>query len=57
MKHGIDIGFLKGARMEDRYGLLTSTGKVMSVLSMDKLNVDCVAYYIGQAVKINVGKK
>jgi len=57
MKHGIDIGFLKGARMEDKYGLRTGTGKVMRVLSMDKLNVDCVAYYIGQAVKINVGKK
>ena len=57
MKHGIDIGFLKGARMEDKYGLRTGTGKVMRVLSMDKLDVDCVTYYIDQAVKINVGKK
>ena len=57
MKHGIDIGFLKGARMEDKYGLRTGTGKVMRVLSMDKLDVDCVTYYIDQAVKINGEKK
>jgi hypothetical protein len=53
MKHGIDIGFLKGVRMEDKYGLLSGTGKVMRVLSMDALDADCVKYYIDQAIKIN----
>ncbi len=53
MKHGIDIGFLKGVRMEDKYGLLSGTGKVMRVLSMDTLDTDCVKYYIDQAIKIN----
>ncbi len=57
MKHGIDIGFLKGARMEDKYGLLTGSGKVMRVLSMDILDVDCIKYYIDQAIKINAEKK
>lgn len=37
MKHGIDIGFLKGARMEDKYGFLTGTGKIMRVLPMATL--------------------
>jgi len=53
MKNGIDIGFLKGARMEDKHGLLSGTGKVMRVLSMDALDADCVKYYIDQAIKIN----
>lgn len=53
MKHGIDIGFLKGARMEDKYGLLTGTGKIMRVLSMSVLEVDRVKYYMDQAIKLN----
>jgi hypothetical protein len=53
MRHGIDIGFLKGVRLEDKYGLLTGTGKVMRVLSMQVLDVDHVKYYMGQAIKIN----
>ncbi len=55
-EHGIDIGFLKGARMKDEYGLLTGTGKVMRVLSLNALDVDCVEYYVDQAVKINATK-
>jgi len=57
MKHGIDIGFLKGARMEDKYGLLTGTGKVMRVISLDKLDTKRVKYYIDQAIYINTEKK
>lgn len=53
MKNGIDIGFLKGARMEDKHGLLSGTGKVMRVLSMNALDTDCVKYYVDQAIKIN----
>ena len=53
MKHGIDIGFLKGARMGDKYGLLTGTGKIMRVLSVSVLEVDRIKYYMDQAIKIN----
>jgi hypothetical protein len=53
MKHGIDIGFLKGARMEDKYGLLSGTGKVMKILSLSNIDADCINYYLNQALKIN----
>ncbi len=56
MKHGIDVGFLKGARMEDQYGLLTGSGKVMRVLPIRELNVTQVRYYIDQAIMINAKK-
>ncbi|MEQ1543944.1 hypothetical protein [Methyloglobulus sp.] len=56
MPHGIDIGFLKGTCMEDKYSLLTDTGKVMRVLSMSALNIDYIKYYIDQAIKINAEK-
>lgn len=39
MQHGIDIGFLKGARMNDEHKLLTGSGKVMRVLPINELNV------------------
>lgn len=53
MKYGIDIGFLKGARMKDKYGLLTGSGKVMRVLPVRELNIDQVQYYLEQAITIN----
>ncbi len=56
MKHGIDVGFLKGARMEDKYGLLTGSGKVMRVLPIRELNVTQVQYYVDQAILINAKK-
>lgn len=37
MKHGIDIGFLKGIYMTDKHNLLTGTGKVMRILPMNTL--------------------
>jgi hypothetical protein len=57
MKHGIDIGFLKGVHMEDKYGLLTGSGKVMRVLSLSELNVTQVQYYVEQAIAENTIKK
>ena len=33
MPYGIDFGFLKGAKMEDRYGALTGKGKKLRVLA------------------------
>jgi len=56
MKHGIDIGFLKGARMEDEYGVLTGSGKVMRVLPITELDVAQVQYYVDQAIFINSKK-
>jgi hypothetical protein len=56
MKHGIDIGFLKGIHLKDEYGLLTGSGKVMRVLSMSELNITQIQYYIDQANAINATK-
>ena len=56
MKHGIDIGFLKGVHMEDKHSLLTGSGKVMRVLPMGELDIPMVKYYVDQAVKINSTK-
>ena len=56
MKHGIDIGFLKGARMKDEYGVLTGSGKIMRVLSITELDVAQVQYYVDQAIFINSNK-
>lgn len=53
MKHGIDIGFLKGVYMEDKYRLLTGSGKVMRILPMSELNIVQVQYYVDQAIAIN----
>lgn len=53
MKHGIDIGFLKGVRMEDDFGLLEGNGKLMRVLSLSSLNKTQIGYYINQAIEIN----
>ena len=56
MKHGIDIGFLKGVRMKDEYGVLTGSGKVMRVLPITELDVAQVQYYVDQAIFINSKK-
>lgn len=56
MKHGIDIGFLKGARMQAKKGELTGTGKAMRVLSLDHLDVALASRLIEQAIRINAGR-
>jgi hypothetical protein len=56
MKHGVDIGFLKGVHMQDQYGLLTGSGKVMRVLPIRELNIPHMQYYLDQAIKINASK-
>jgi hypothetical protein len=53
MPHGIDIGFLKGARMEDQFDALTGTGKVMRVLPLTSINKEKIEYYLKQALAIN----
>lgn len=56
MPYGIDFGFLKGARMEDKLGLLTGTGKAIRVLPLKVLNKKAIDYYIKQAININAQK-
>lgn len=56
MPHGIDFGFLKGAKMEDRLGLLTGKGKAIRVLPQTELNKEAVEYYVEQAITINSEK-
>lgn len=53
MTHGIDIGFLKGARMEDQFELLRGSGKVMRVLPLSSIVKDQIEYYLKQALVIN----
>ncbi len=53
MPYGIDLGFLKGAKMEDKPGLLTGKGKAIRILPLQELNKKAIAYYIKQAIEIN----
>ncbi|MEQ1597237.1 MAG: DUF1801 domain-containing protein [Casimicrobium sp.] len=53
MKHGIDIGFLKGAKMSDAEGKLTGTGKVMRILSVTVFDASLIGEFVEQAVLIN----
>jgi len=58
MPYGIDFGFLKGAKMEDKYGLLTGKGKAIRVLPQKAtLEVETIKYYMKQAIEINAKKK
>jgi len=56
MSYGIDFGFLKGAKMEDKLSLLTGKGKAIRVLPQKELNKNAVEYYINQAIEINSKK-
>jgi len=53
MPYGIDFGFLKGVKMEDKFGLLTGKGKAIRVLQQKKLSKETVKYYLEQAIEIN----
>ena len=53
MAYGIDFGFLKGVKMEDKYGLLKGNGKVMRVLPLKMFDKEVVAYYLNQAIELN----
>ncbi len=58
MKYGVDIGFLKGAKMEDKNEVLTGKGKAIRVLKQEsKLNEELIRYFVDQAIKINANKK
>ncbi len=53
MPHGIDLGFLKGARMTDERDRLTGSGKAIRVLSLGEFEPDVIAYYVKQAIALN----
>lgn len=57
MPFGIDFGFLKGSKMEDKVQILTGKGKALRVLSQkDKLDEKTIRYFIDQAIEINANK-
>ena len=52
-KKGVDIGFLKGAKILDTHGLLTGKTKKMRVYSITELREDVLSYYVAESVKLN----
>ena len=51
MPHGIDIGFLKGAKMLDQHARLKGNGKAMRVLPLAETEVEIIEYYLRQAIE------
>lgn len=57
MPHGVDIGFLKGSKMEDKLGLLTGKGKAIRVALFRAFDQTKIDYYMQQAIEINKNQK
>jgi len=55
MPEGVDIGFLKGAQLADKYQRLTGNAKKIRVLTLKKYSNKELTYYIDQAKRANVG--
>ncbi len=53
MPNGVDIGFLKGAQFQDKFGLLQGRGKKMRVFNLKQYNEQKLGYHINQAKQIN----
>jgi hypothetical protein len=53
MPYGVDIGFLKGAKMEDGLNALSGNGKAMRVLKIMDFDQNVIEYYLRQAIEIN----
>ena len=53
MPHGIDFGFLKGAKMIDIQSRLAGNGKAIRVLSLNKFELETVDYFLKQAISLN----
>ncbi len=51
MPHGVDIGFLKGAKMLDQHARLKGEGKAMRVLPLAEAEIAIIDYYICQAIE------
>jgi len=57
MPHGVDLGFLKGSKMDDALQLLTGNGKAIRVLSLDMMHQETIQYYLTQAIHLNTQKR
>ena len=53
MPHGIDLGFLKGFQLEDKFGLLHGEAKRMRILSLEKMRKKELQYYLSEAISKN----
>jgi len=53
MPHGVDVGFLKGAYINDQYGLLHGHTKRMRVLSLPIMLNEALQFYLNEAIKLN----
>ncbi len=53
MPHGIDLGFLKGFQLGDKYGLLHGDSKRMRILSMSEMTKKELKYYLDEAISKN----
>lgn len=57
MPYGVDFGFLKGAKMEDKNGVLSGKGKAIRVLVQKaQLDEKTIRYFVSQAIEINAKK-
>ncbi len=55
--YGVDFEFLKGAKMKDKFGVLTGKGKAIRVLPQKaQLDEEKIKYFINQAIEINANK-
>ncbi len=54
---GVDVGFFRGTRMEDAYGMLWGAGKSKKFISLKKMNEEALIYYVVQALEINTGQQ
>ena len=52
-KKGVDIGFLKGARIPDNFGFLTGKTKKMRVYAITELREEVLGYYVAESLKLN----
>ena len=56
-KKDITLAFSQGAEFEDQYGLLRGVGKVskhVKIKSLQDINKEALAYYIKQALKLDI---
>lgn len=56
VKNGVDVGFLKGAMIEDKFGLLSGNTKRMRVFSLPAgslQNEEALRYYIQECIQLN----
>lgn len=57
MPYGVDFGFLKEAKMEEKTGVLTGKGKAIRVLPQkEELDDKLIRYFTDHAIEINTNK-